>query len=170
MIMKKLYVDMTKNNSCSSIFMKDTEIIRAGVTIYSMPVTDRNSEYQKFANDYDIHYIFDDDDVFVDFYTIPYVDILATDSEGGYICTVGEMSDLDSEAPICYIDKNKKAFFIAENFKTFLEKVDGWKKSLVPYDEITFFSSKEEAEQEYEFFELDKVVESLMKEGEESPK
>ena len=168
--MKKLYVDMTENNSCSSIFMKDTEIIRAGVTIYSMPVADRNREYQKLADDHDVHFIYDDDNISADFYTIPYVDIMATDSDGGYICTIGEMSDLDSKAPICYIDKNKKVFLIAEDFKTFLANADSWKMSLVPYDEITFFASKEEAEKEYEFFELDKVVESLMNEGGESPK
>ena len=39
----------------------------------------------------------------VDFYAVPRVDIMAVDSRGGYIGTVGGLTDIESEFPICYI-------------------------------------------------------------------
>lgn len=152
--MKKVYVDMTENKNCVSIFLKNTDVIQTGTTIYSMPVTDNNTEYQKIADEHDVHFIFDDNIPRIDFYTIPFLDIMAIDSDGGYICTVGEISDLDSNAPICYIDRCKKAFFIADNFKIFLDKIANWKSELQPYDKIQFFPSKEEARKIYEFFDV----------------
>lgn len=108
--MKKVFLDMTQNDNCISVFQKDTEVLQAGTTIYSMPIKDKNDEYQKFADYYDIHFIFDDNTVSIDFYTIPRVDIMAIDSQGGYIGTVGGLSDVESNMPICYIDKDRKAF------------------------------------------------------------
>ncbi len=143
--MKKLYLDMTKNNTCSSIFMKDTEIIRTGTTVYSMPASARNAEYQRLADEYDVHFIFDDVKVRADIYTIPWTDIMATDSQGGYIVTVGEMSGPDSDAPICYIDREKNIFKIAENFREFIDNIKNWKENRKPFDGIRLFSSKEEA-------------------------
>lgn len=152
--MKKVYVDMTENNNCVSIFLKNTDVIQTGTTIYSMPVTDNNTEYQKIADEHDVHFIFDDNIPRIDFYTIPFLNIMAIDSDGGYFCTVGEISDLDSNAPICYIDRCRKAFFIADNFKIFLDKIASWKSELQPYDKIQFFPSKEEAHKMYEFFDV----------------
>ena len=78
--MRKLYIDMTEHDGCTSYYRKDTEIIPAGVTVYSMPVYERNEKYQELADVYDMHFIFDDRNVEVDFYTIPRIDIMAVDS------------------------------------------------------------------------------------------
>jgi hypothetical protein len=74
---------------CLSIYVKDTEIILAGTSINSMSVKERekNGEYKKFADKYDIHFIFDDN------------------------------------IPICYIDKNRTCYLIADNGKDFLKNV-----------------------------------------------
>lgn len=156
--MKKIYLDMTDHNRCISVFAKEAQVIPAGTTVYSMPVTDKNAEYQRFADEYDIHFIFENAAVHLNFYTIPWIDIVATDSEGGYIGTVGEMSSLDSDAPICYIDKNRNSFLAAENFSVFLESASCWKRKLKPYDEIVFFSSKEEAQRHHEFLDIDDLL------------
>ena len=151
--MRKLYLDMTGNQGCTSYFMRDTEIIQAGATVYSMSVSERNEEYQKLADAYDLYFIFDDMKVKVDFYTVPRVDIMAVDSRGGYIATVGAMSDLEGDAPICYIDKDKNGYLIARNMRALLENIGNWRSDLKPYEGIRFFQSKEEAAQTYEFLD-----------------
>ncbi len=151
--MRKLYIDMTDNQGCTAYFMKDTAIIQAGATVYSMPVSARNAEYERLADAHDVHFIFDDMRVEVDFYTVPRVDIMAVDSQNGYIATVGALSDLDGDAPICYITSDKKTFLIACNMRVFLEGIENWRAHLTPYDEICFYQSKEDASSVYEFLD-----------------
>lgn len=153
--MKKIYLDVTEIDGCIGVFMKDTEIVYAGTTIYSMSTRQKNAEYQRYADEYDIHFIFDDNIPKIDFYTIPQVDILATDSKGGYIGTIGQTSDLESDAPICYIDKEKHSYLIAQNGKEFLKNALTWEKILEPYDGVTFYHSKEDAMKENEFINID---------------
>ena len=155
--MKKVYLDVTELKECTSVWMKDVEIIRAGTTIYSMPIRHRNAEYQRYADEYDIHFIFDDNIPVIDFYTIPQIDILATDSNGGYIGTIGQMSDLESNAPIGYIDKDRRCYLISKTGKEFMERVSSWKDALEPYDEIKFYSSKADAMKENEFLILPRL-------------
>lgn len=51
-----------------------------GTTLYPMSVKDKNTEYQRYADTYDLKFIFDDDIPQIDFYTVPRVDIFAKDS------------------------------------------------------------------------------------------
>lgn len=153
--MKKIYLDMTKNKGALSVFIKDAEVFEAGTTIYSMQAEDNNDEYKAIANVCDIHFIFDDKDVNVDFYTVPRVDIFAKDSSGGYLGTVGGMTGMDCNLPICYIDQNKKAYLVANSLKSFLDNCEDWKEQLKPFEKIEFFSSIEEAEKKYEFVNID---------------
>ncbi len=155
--MRKVYLDMTEAN-CTSAFVRDVEVIPAGTTIYSMQTKDKDDTYQRFAVEYDIHFIFDDNVPKLDFYTIPYIDIMAVDSCGGYIGTIGEMSSLDSSAPICYIDRDGKCFLAAESFKDLLKNPKLWKTQLKPYDGIMLFHSKAEAQEKFAFFDIDRLV------------
>ena len=107
--MNKVYVDVTELDKCVCIAVKDKEVIKAGNTVYSMS---SNENYQQYADNYDIHFILDDDIPELSFYTVPQVDVFATDSEDGLIGTVGSMTDLESDSPICYINKNKKCFLL----------------------------------------------------------
>ena len=149
----KIYLDMTEN-PCTSVFVKDATIIPAGTTIYSMPVKDKNDEYNSLAEKYDIHFIFDDHIPTIDFYSVPYVDIMATDSLGGFLGTLGEVSDLDSKAQICYIDHNKKFFIIASDFKDLLNNLSNWKEKAIPCEEIILYNSKEEAMGNHKFINI----------------
>lgn len=157
--MKKVYLDVTQLNGPTSIWMKNTEIVRAGTTVYSMQVKDKNAEYQRYADEYDIHFIFDDNIPQIDFYTIPQVDIVATDSEGGYIGSVGKMFSLESDASICYIDKGHNCYLIADSGKEFINNAREWKVNLMPYDKVRFFLSKEDAQKEYEFLDINEILE-----------
>ncbi len=151
---KKVYLDMTEMKSCTSVWMKDAEIIPAGATVYSMPSKHKNEEYERFAREYDIHFIFDDNIPVIDFYTIPRVDIFATDSEGGYMGTVGQMTDLEGDAPICYIDRKRKCYLICKSGKDFLQKASSWKISMELYTEVEFYPSKAEAMNDNDFLDL----------------
>lgn len=126
-----------------------------GATVNAMSVKHKNNEYQKFAEEYDIHFIFVDNVPKVDFYTVPMVDIFAVDSAGGYIGSVGQPTDLEADIPICYIDIEKRCYLIAGNGKELLNKVHQWKEQLTPYTNIDFFESFEMAQEKHEF--LDRV-------------
>ncbi|GIN41215.1 hypothetical protein [Heyndrickxia oleronia] len=152
--MRKVYLDRTELTGAINVNLKDTEVIPAGTTIYPMSAHDKNEEYQKYANDYDIQFIFDDDIPHLEFYTVPYVDIMAKDSKGGYIGTVGKQCDLKSEASICYINRDLECLIISENVKDFLSNIGTWQENLKPYDKITVYRSKAEAETELEFIDL----------------
>ena len=85
--MKRLFLDVTSSNynganGAICVILKDAEIIQAGTTIYSMPTELMDEEYQKFIDCYDIHFIFDNMALNVDFYAVPRVDIMAIDSRG----------------------------------------------------------------------------------------
>lgn len=155
--MRKVYLDKTEINNCISVFATDAEVIPTGVTISCMSTKHKNGEYQKYADDYDIHFIFDDDIPVFAFYTVPQVDILARDSEGGFIGTVGQRSDFESDAPICYINNRQECFLIAKTGKEFLKIADSWKRYFKPYNGIVFYASKSEAEKELEFIKVPKM-------------
>lgn len=152
--MNKVYVDVTELNKCVCVFIEDTEVIKAGSTVYPMSSNEKNEIYQQYADNYDIHFIFDDNIPKLSFYTVPQVDVFATDSEDGLIGSVGSMTDLESDSPICYIDRNKKCFFIANNLEEFLERSNNWKNNLKPYNKVVFYESKLDAEKELRFINI----------------
>lgn len=149
--MKEIFFDAVKNTSAIGFVQKDVKVLQAGTTVYSMPVEEKNEEYQRFADEYDIHFIFDDVPVMVDFYAVPRIDIFATDRYGGYIGTVGGLTDSESSFPICYIDKERNVFQLASNFTDFLEKCPTWKEALKPCNSVELFSSKADAMNAHEF-------------------
>ena len=159
--MKKIYLDMTKATMCIGAVVADAEVIPAGAVVSSMSVKHKNNEYERYAREYDIHFIFDDKVPVVDFYTIPMVELFATDSEGGYIGSVGQATDLQKEIPVCYIDKDKNCYLIAESGKEFLDKVLQWKSNLKSYAAIEFYGSLEEAKEKYEFLDREALEQEL---------
>lgn len=159
--MKKLYIDKTENTGCFSVFVKDTEVNWAGATVYSMSIKHKNPEYQRYADEYDIHFIFDDNIPSLDFYTIPLIDIFAVDSDEGYLGSLGKGIALESNIPICYIDKNHNCFLIANNGKEFLNNIASWKTHMTPYKDVEFFTSKEKAMEKYEFIDNETIKQLL---------
>ena len=154
--MRKVYLDITQASMCISVCVRDAEVILAGTTVSSMSVRQKNTEYQRFAEEYDIHFIFDDKVPKVDFYTVPMVEIFAEDSQGGYLASLGQPVNLQEDIPICYIDKDRKCYLIAENGRDFLARVSDWKSRKTLYTDVEFFESREAAQKKYEF--LDRVL------------
>ena len=159
--MRKVYLDTTQADMCISVYVKDAEVVPAGASVNAMSVKHKNSEYQKFAEEYDIHFIFADDVPKVDFYTVPMVDIFAVDSAGGYVGSVGQLTDLEADIPICYIDFEKRCYLIATNGNDFLRKVSNWKAHLMPYNDIEFFDSLEMAQKKFEFLDRAEIEQEL---------
>ena len=155
--MKRIYWDETQNSECIGIIAQDTQILPAGAVVYSMPVKDKNREYERFAEEYHIHFIFDDDVPTLGFYTVPMVSIFASDGHGGYIGSVGETVDIHGTAPICYIDPSRSCYLIAESSGKFLEIADHWKEAMTPYAEVEFFDSLEAAKSKYEFLDITEI-------------
>lgn len=151
--MRKLYIDATQRNMCYAVFIKDAEVVLAGTPVYAMPVKDKNEGYQHFANSYDIYFIFEDDVPQINFYTVPMVEIFAADSAGGYIGSVGQPTDLQENIPICYIDKDRNCYLVADNGKDFLKSTNRWKSTMKPYQGIDCLESIEMAQKKYDFLD-----------------
>ena len=152
--MRKIYIDRNSVPGPTSVWIKDAEVIWAGAVLSSMNVKHKNEDYKKIASKHDVHFIFDDEIPVVDFYTVPLVDIFAMDSTGGYIGSIGEAAYFGSNATICYISPQKECFFIADNFSEFINHLNVWNEHMVPYNELEFFCSKEDAENKYEFLDM----------------
>lgn len=152
-VMRKVYLDTTQADMCISVYVNGAEVVLAGAAVNAMSVKHKNKEYQKFAEEYDIHFIFADDAPKVDFYTVPMVDIFAVDSAGGYIGSMGQPTDLEADIPICYIDIEKRCYLIAANGKELLNKANQWKEHLTPCANVEFFESFEMAQEKYEFLD-----------------
>ena len=158
--MRKVYLDSTELQltGIGSVGIQDTEIIFAGAIIISMSNNDKNHEYERYSEDCDIHFIFEDCVPNLEFYTVPLVDIFAIDSEGGFLVSLGQQFDLESDAPICYINKDLECFIVSENVREFLGHIETWKSNLKSYDKVTFYNSKIEAEKELEFINLADII------------
>ena len=52
--MERVYVDMSQvDGACFGVFVSGKDVIPAGTTVYSMPVEDRDEEYQRYADEYE---------------------------------------------------------------------------------------------------------------------
>ncbi|WP_324825604.1 hypothetical protein [Sinanaerobacter sp. ZZT-01] len=155
--MKRIYLDRLENRGGIGIYGVDAELIPAGTTLYSMSAKDKNAEYKRYADTYDLRFIFDDNIPEIDFYTVPHIDIFAQDSLGGLFGTIGQITDMESDSPICYIDKNKNCFFVADNLKAFLGLLpseEDWKTHNIFNHDVTFYRSKADAARSLDFLEI----------------
>jgi hypothetical protein len=89
------------------------------------------------------------------------VDIFAADMSAGYIGSLGHPTDIEKNIPICYIDKNRTCYLIADNGKDFLKNVQNWKSIMTPYTDIEFFTSLAEAREKYEFLDKASIEQQL---------
>lgn len=155
--MKKLYLDRTQLTSCTAVFVSDAQVIDAGATVNAMPVKDKDKEYERFAREYGIHFLFEDNIPAVDFYTIPQFDIFAVDGKGSFLGSVGEGFEPGNRAPICLVDKNRRCYLVASNFREFISCAAYWAENLRPFHDIVFYPSKSAAKKELEFIDIDEL-------------
>ena len=157
------YMDMTKAEGCFGVIPENGEtIVFTGVAINSMPLSVKHKEgkvYEDFAQKYGIVFIFDDNKPTIDFYTVPRIDIAATDVDGGFIASVGEPFSLSDPIPLVYISKDRKCYLITNDSTVFLSIVSDWKSKLTPCTDIVIYSSKEEARKDYQIIDFEKTKE-----------
>lgn len=140
-----LYMDFSGTEGAVGFISDGEPVIPVGVSINAMPMSIKKKEwelYQKFAEDNDVHFLFEDNVPAVDFYAVPQVDIAATDSDGGLIASVGEVFSLSESVPLIYISHKKECFLITSDSTQFLSIASQWKKQLVPYMDVTLYPSK----------------------------
>ena len=81
------YLDMTQVKGCFGVIPENGEVIvLTGVSVNSMPLSVKRKEgeaYDDFARKYGIYFIFDDCIPEIDFYTVPKIEVAATDNVGG---------------------------------------------------------------------------------------
>jgi hypothetical protein len=117
--MRKVYWDACENNGRAAIFRADVKVIYAGTTLHPMSVKAKNKYYQEYADKYGIRFIFDDSVPQINFYTVPQVDVFAKDRFEGLFGTVGQDTEINGTAPICFITENRECFLVANSLKCF---------------------------------------------------
>ncbi len=155
------YLDMTQTKGCFGLIPENGEtIVLTGVSVYSMPLSVKRKEgeaYDDFARKYGIYFIFDDCIPEIDFYTIPRIEVAATDDNGGFIASVGEPFSLRDPVPLVYISADRKAYLITEDSSKLLSIASEWRNKLVPFDAITLYASKEDARKEYPIIDFEQT-------------
>lgn len=155
------YLDMTQTEGCIGVISENGEtIVLTGVSVNSMSLSVKQKEgeaYDDFARKYGIHFIFDDCIPEIDFYSIPQIEIAATDNDGGFIASVGEPFSLRDPVPLIYISADRKAYLITEDSSEFISIASKWRERLTPYDGISLYASKEDARKEYPIIDLEQT-------------
>lgn len=152
--METVYIDIEEENMLG-FFIKDInkKVVLTGTTIERFNNQDKDTDIVKQAKDNYIDFIFEDTLLSVDFYCVPRFNIFAFDDHG-YYGMLGNYCDLDDDRPIYYVNHNKQCFKYAKNFQYFIEKMGQQKEHLEKYTDITFYDSKEEAKQEFNFLNI----------------
>ena len=145
---KKVYFDLSDCDGPTAVFSTDAEFIPAGTVVNAMPVRHKQEVFRRFSEALDIQFIFEDRIPWVDFYSVPYLEVIALDSQGGWIGTLGE------DAPVVYVDADKKCWKIADNIHLFLSVTPGWKRHMTPWEHVRIYPSLEAAKQELEFVDI----------------
>jgi len=149
--MDRYRFDFSKRTDAVSVFIKDAQAFPAGVSVYAMPVSQKNGAYEKFAKDFDVHFIFSDHVPEVDFYAVPFLSIFAVDSAGGMLSSVGALADFESDAKIVYIAPDRTIYLAADNGKEFIRNMASWKENLKPFSEVELFRDISQAKEKYRF-------------------
>ena len=55
--MDQLYLDRTEIPGNTVLIVSNAEVINTGTTLYSMPASCKDAEYERYAKEYDIHAI-----------------------------------------------------------------------------------------------------------------
>ncbi len=147
--MNKIYVDITKpkyNNIAAGFYVRDHEVIPCGTVIQHMDADKNSDKYVDFKQ-YDIRFIMDDYMPEVPFYTVPYSELIAKDSKGGWFGIIGEN--------VCYFSSKLECFQVAENTDKFIADAENWRKHLTFRSDVKVFQNKAEAEKTIGFTDLD---------------
>lgn len=155
------YLDMTNARECMSVLPDPGQkLVLTGVSIYSMPLSVKKKDgalYADFAKKYGIHFIFDDEKPVIDFYSVPRIEIGATDGAGGFIASVNEPFSLREATPLVYISPERNCFLITQDSSRFLSIADRWRSCLSPWAGIRLFASKAQAKEAFNIVDLEET-------------
>lgn len=153
-LQKQQYYDCDSRFECSSFLANGRSVMPAGTTIYSMPIKSRKDEYCQIRQECDIAFVFDDMIIEPAFYSVPRFDIMAIDSKGGYLGMLGNICDLEDGRPVYYIDAQWNTYQVAKDGHDFIQNMKEWKENLVPTDDMSLFTTKNDAKQVFSFVEV----------------
>ena len=156
------YLDLTKTPGFGVMPDPGDTIVLTGVSVCSMPLSVKKREgelYADFARKYGIHFLFDDKKPEIGFYSVPWVEIGATDGEGGFIASVNDSFSLRDGGPMIYISPEKECFLITEDSSRFLSIASHWRNRLIPYDGVKLYTTKDLAKAEYNIIDFEKTPE-----------
>ena len=153
--MKHQYiVDMSKPSAPGKLkiypLSDQYDIVSGGVTIRSYPICVKEEDKQRckyFKEKQGVQFIFEDCIPEINFYSVPSVEIFAVDFSGGYFGMISPFCI--AEGPICYINSNRTCYIIADDYNSFYELLlqpNDWREKMVITDEIQFYDSKQDAE------------------------
>lgn len=148
---RKVFFDLSASDGPTAVFSTEAEYIPAGTVINAMPVRHKQEVFRRFSEALDIQFIFEDRIPWLDFYSVPYMEVIAFDSEGGWIGVLGEA------LPVVYVDSKRNCWKIADNVPMFLSVTPGWKRELTPCKDVKIFSSQEDAKKELAFIEIGNI-------------
>ncbi len=152
--MKKLYIDHTnEGDGPIGIFIQDTEVIYTGTEINAAPSKMRNAPIIQEGSKNGIHFFFDDEDISLGIYTVPFMEAFARDDNGGIFA-----KEIDDNAPVYYINADLQVFQAASTFQVFITDLESWKVNLRPSQSVQTFSSRADAQLTYNIFDLADII------------
>ncbi len=152
--MKKLYIHHSDNGDGPiGIFARDAEVIYTGTEINVAPAKMRNAPIIQEGAANGIHFFFDEEDISLGMYTVPFLEAFARDNHGGVFA-----KETDDTAPVYYIDADRQVFQAAPSFQAFIADLATWKTHLQPNESVAAFASKEDARQVYEICKLSDLI------------
>ena len=101
----------------------------------------------------------------IEWYPVPSLVLFAKDGAGGYFGAEGKTGALTMESPVYYISPERNCFYLAEDFRHFVELAifaPEWKR-LAGSTEVLPEETKEERERMGEVFGLSFPVEDILK-------
>lgn len=149
------YIDTNEiffnKHSARFVFSKEDEFITCGKI--TTPIVDENDSnfINTIKEKYGINFFLDEQECSTKIYTIPYINIFASDESGVY-AVINDFPDIESKKSICYIDKHTlKAYNLKYTLSNFITAINNGtlKKQLytpLTDEHITVFQNKLEAE------------------------
>lgn len=144
-------------NSCSkgiSVVTNKNAVLPAGTSVYSMPSSDDNEDYEMIRAKYGLSFIFEPMKIEYSFYSVPRFDIMAVDNCGGYIGMLGGICDMEDGRPVYYVDCNRNTYMIATSGHEFIQDISHWRARMTPTTDMVLFDSKYDAQQVYSFIDI----------------
>ena len=149
------YIDINEiffnKHSARFVFSKEDEFITCGKITTPIVDEDDSNFINTTKEKYGINFFLDEQDCSTEIYTVPYINIFASDESGVY-AVINDFPDIESKKSICYIDKHTlKAYNLKYTLSNFITAINNGtlKKQLctpLTDEHITVFKNKLEAQ------------------------